>query len=392
MLNFDFQLPTRLIFGRDTRLQIGALIRPYAKKVLLHYGGGSIKKSGLYDEVVRSLTEAGVSFAELGGVVPNPRLSLVQEGVALARREGVELILAVGGGSVIDSSKAIAHGLANPELDLWSIFARGVPVKKSTPVACVLTIPAAGSEMSNSCVISNDETQQKYGCATECNRPLLSVIDPTLFFTLPKNQIANGVSDMMSHIFERYFSNTAHTELSDALCEGALRTLIAFGPKVYADPSDYDAWCQVALSGTLAHNNVLGLGREQDWACHKMEHELSARFDIPHGAGLAIVTPAWMRSCWRVNPARFVAFATRVMGVAPQPDDAATIASGIAALEAFYASLGLPKRLRALGIDEASLPVMAKRAVTDEDGGERRVGFLKRLYAPDIEAIYRDVF
>ncbi len=391
MLNFDYRLPTRMIFGKDTRSDIGALIKPYAGKALLHYGGGSVKKSGLYDEVVRSLNRAGVPFVELCGVVPNPRLSLVQAGVELCRREGVDLILAVGGGSVIDSSKAIALGLANPDVDLWSIFARGVQVKKSTPVACVLTIPAAGSESSNSCVISNEDTQQKYGCNFECNRPLLSVIDPTVFNTLPRNQIANGIADMMSHILERYFSNTAHTELSDALCEGTLRTLIAFGPKVYSDPTDYDAWCQVSLSGTLAHNNVLGLGREQDWACHKMEHELSARFDIPHGAGLAIVTPAWMRYCRRVNPARFAAFATRVMGVAPRGDDEDVIEAGIAALEAFFADLGLPNRLSRLGIDEASLPVMAKRAVTDEDGGERRVGFFKRLYAEDIEKIYRAV-
>lgn len=387
MLNFDLQLSTRIVFGRDTRLQIGALIRPLASRVLLHYGGGSIKRSGLYDEVTASLREAGVAYVELGGVVPNPRLSLVRQGVALCRSAGVELILAVGGGSVIDSAKAIALGLANPNVELWDIFARGVAVEKSAPVACVLTIPAAGSESSNSCVISNEETAQKYGCNLQCNRPVLSVIDPTVFFTLPSHQIANGVTDMTSHIFERYFSNTPHTELIDGLCESTLRTLLTFGPQVVADPTDYDAWCQVCISGNLAHNNLLGIGREQDWACHKMEHEVSARYDIAHGAGLAVILPQWMRACWPVNPARFVAFAVKVMGVAPQTTDAATIEAGIAALEAFYRGIGMPSRLSAFGVDAEGVAIMAKRAVTNEDGGERRVGFFTRLYETDIRTI-----
>ncbi len=395
MLNFTFQTPTRIVFGKDTRLQVGALIKPLANKVLIHYGGGSIKKSGLYDEITNSLQQAGVAYVALGGVEPNPRLSLVREGIALAKKEGVELILAVGGGSAIDSSKAIALGLANPEVDIWDVFVNGMQLTKSTPVACVLTLPAAGSEGSNSCVISNLDTAQKLGCNLECNRPRLSIIDPTVFYTIPKNQIANGIADMMSHIMERYFSNTAHTELIDGLCEATLKTLVTFGPKVYADPRDYDAWCQVSLSGTLAHNNVLGLGREQDWACHKMEHELSARFDIPHGAGLAVLTPEWMRYCKDANPARFFAFATRVMGVPPQGDGQAdieaTIQAGIAKLEAFFAGLGLPQRLSEMGIDEDSLSDMAERAMYNGDGSPRQVGFLKRLYAEDIEKIYRAV-
>lgn len=391
MLNFDYQNATRIVFGRDTHLSIGTLLRPYCKKALLHYGGGSIRRTGLYERITRSLSEAGVQYVELGGVQPNPRIVLAAEGAALCRQEGIDLVLAVGGGSVIDSAKAIAHGALHPEHDLWEIFARNLPTDGSLPIACVLTIPASGSESSTSCVMSNPDTRQKYGHSCASNRPLLSVIDPTLFFTLSPQQIACGVADMMSHIVERYFSNTAHTELTDALCEATLRTLLTFGPQVAADPCDYDAWCQVSLSGTLAHNNVLGLGREQDWGAHKLEHELSAAYDVTHGAGLAVLMPAWMCYCREVNPARSLAFAQRVMGVLPRPTDAETIEAGIAALEAFFARLGLPQTLGALGVPASALPEMARRAVTNEDGGERRVGFYKRLYEADILAIYRMV-
>lgn len=391
MLNFDFQSPTRVVFGRGTHNDIGALLRPYADKVLLHYGGGSIRRTGLYDDVVRSLAGAGVSFVELSGVQPNPRVSLVRKGIALCRQEGIRLILAVGGGSVIDSAKAISLGIGNPDLDIWDIFARGLTPKKGIPVATILTLPAAGSEVSNSCVISNEETLQKYGCNGDFNRPLLSVIDPVLFTTLPKHQIANGVTDMLTHVMERYFSNTAHTELIDGLGETTMRTIIEFGKRVYDDPADYDAWCQVSLAGALAHCNLLGVGREQDWASHKLEHELSARYDIAHGAGLAVVFPAWMRYCVDVNIQRFADFAVRVMGVDGAITEREAALRGISALEAFFASIGQPSKVSDFGADEAAIIEMARRAVTNEDGGERRVGFYKRLYAEDIAAIYRSV-
>lgn len=391
MLNFDFQAPTRIVFGRDTHREIGKLLRPYAGKILLHYGSDRIKKSGLYDNVVRSLSDAGVDFVELSGVQPNPRVTLVREGIALCKRANVELILAVGGGSVIDSAKAISLGVGNPDLDIWDIFACGLTPKKGLPVATVLTLPAAGSEASNSCVISNWETKQKYGCNGDFNRPLLSVIDPTLFTTLPRVQVSNGVTDMLTHVMERYFSNTENTQFIDGLCETTMRTILEFGEKAYRDPTDYDAWCQVSLAGTLAHCNLLGVGREQDWASHKLEHELSARYDIAHGAGLAVVFPAWMRYCVDVNPKRFADFATRVMGVTPCTTDRETALSGIAALEAYLAKIGQPARVGAFGADEAAITEMARRAVTSEDGGERRVGFLKHLHAEDIAAIYRSV-
>ena len=313
----------------------------------------------------------------------------MREGIALAKKENVELVLCVGGGSVIDSGKGIALGLKNPDLDIWEIYEKQLETKGSYPVACLLTFPAAGSEGSNSTVLSNYKTHKKCGYNREWNRPVLSVIDPTLFESIPKFQIASGVADMMSHIFERYFSNTEHTELSDALSEATLRTLLTFGEKVVKDPTDYDSWCQVALSGTIAHNNMLGVGREQDWACHKLDPELTARFGVTHGAGLAVLTPAWMRYVWRVNPKRFYDFSVRIMGQEDQPKAvAATIESGISALETFYSRLGLPSRLVKLGVDPAQIADMARVVTHAPDGSDRPVGGLKKIYEADAKTIY----
>lgn len=389
MLNFEFYSPTRLVFGKGTADEVGAQVAPLAKKVLLHYGSSRVEQSGLLKRVESSLAKAGVSYVRLGGVIANPDIELVRTGVDLARRENVELILCVGGGSVIDSGKAIALGLKNPDLDLWEIFENNLETGGAFPVACVLTFPAAGSEASNSVVISNYQTNQKCGYNREWCRPVLSIIDPTLFASIPKFQIAAGVADMMSHIFERYFSNTEHTELSDALSEATLRTLLAFGPKVVENPANYDAWCQVALCGTIAHNNMLGVGRAQDWACHKLGHELTARFGVTHGAGLAVLTPAWMRYVWRVNPKRFLDFALRIMREEEEPQAvAATIESAISSLETFYSRLGLPHRLSKLGVDAKQIPDMARVVTHTPDGKERPVGGLKKIYEADAKAIY----
>ncbi|NLI53440.1 MAG: iron-containing alcohol dehydrogenase [Clostridiales bacterium] len=390
MLNFEFYSPTRLIFGKGTADQIGAHIAPLAKKVLVHYGSDRIEKNGLLARITDSLAAAGVSSVALGGVRPNPDVELVRQGVELARREGVELVLCVGGGSVIDSGKGIALGLKNPDADLWEVYEKNLDTAGAYPVACVLTFPAAGSESSNSTVLSNYQLQKKCGYNREYNRPLLAVIDPTLFESIPKFQIAAGVADMMSHIFERYFSNTEHTELVDSLAEATLRTLIAFGPKVVEDPTDYDAWCQIALAGNIAHNNLLGVGREQDWACHRLDHELTARFGVTHGAGLAVLTPAWMRHVWRVNPKRFYDFAVRIMGEEEQPQAvAATIESGVSALETFFSRLGLPSRLSKLGVDAAQIPDIARVVTHAPDGSDRPLGVLKKIYEADAAAIYR---
>lgn len=389
MLNFDFYSPARIVFGRDTENQIGALLAPHAKKVLLHYGGGSIKRSGLYDRVTASLKESGVQFVELGGVVPNPRLSLVHEGIALCKKEGVDLILAVGGGSTIDSAKAIAMGVYY-DGDVWEIYEENKPIEKALKVATVLTIPAAGSEASGDTVITNEAKKLKYGYGSPLLRPLVSVVNPELFYSLPKYQIASGVADMMSHVFERYFTNTTHTDLTDALCEATLKTIMKNAPLVVANPRNYEAWCEVGFGGTVAHNGLVGMGREQDWACHGMEHELSAIYDVTHGAGLAVLTPAWMQYVYRDNVNMFVQFAVNVMGVTGSfRDPDALIQEGIQRLREFFRKLGLPGTLRELGIDERNLELMAKKATGAAFGEEYPIGGLKKLSWQDVLEIYK---
>ena len=389
MLNFDLYMPARIVFGRDTQYRIGELIKPHAQKVLLHYGGGSIKRTGLYDQVVKSLKDNAVDFVELGGVVPNPRLTLVHEGIALCKREGVDLILAVGGGSTIDSAKAIAMGV-HYDGDVWDVYDQGLDIRKALPVAIVLTIPAAGSESSGDTVISNEETGRKYGYGHPLLRPLISVMNPELFFTLPKDQIANGVADMMSHIFERYFTNTANVDLTDALCEATLRTIIANAPRLVDNPKDYDAWAEIGFAGTVAHNGLLGMGRAQDWACHKMEHELSAAYDVAHGAGLAVLTPAWMKYVWQDNPDMFAQFSINVLGVAKGlRNKEALIKAGIARLENFYRIMGLPQTLSELGIDEIRHEEMARKCTGDYFGHEEKIGGLKKLGWQDVLKIYQ---
>ena len=392
MHNFDYCVPTRLLFGKDTQKQVGATLKPHASKVLLHYGGQSIKRSGLYDEVVASLNEAGVAFVELGGVVPNPRLSLVHEGIALCKAEGVDLILAVGGGSVIDSAKAIAVGFYF-DSDVWEMYENGIPAKKALPVATVLTIPAAGSEASNSSVITNEEKQMKLGYGSELIRPCVSFINPEHFFTLPKNQIANGVADMMSHIFERYFTTTKNTDLTDALCEATLRTIIKNAPLLIDNPQNYDAWFEVGFAGTIAHMDLLGLGRQQDWACHGMEHELSAIYDVAHGAGLAVLTPGWIQYVYKDNVNMFVQFAVNVMGVSGSfRDPDAIVMEGIARLRAFFKRMGLPASLKELDIHGEHLELMAKKATClAYNLPERPLGGLKKLHWQDVLAIYHIV-
>jgi len=389
MLNFDFYSPARILFGKDTEKQIGVLLKPHASKILLHYGGGSIKKSGLYDTVTASLQENGLAYVELGGVVPNPRLSLVHEGIKLCKQENVDLILAVGGGSVIDSAKAIAMGVYY-DGDVWEVYEQGKAIQKALPVASILTIPAAGSEASGDTVITNEEKQLKYGYGSPHLRPLLSLMNPELFFTLPKNQIANGVADMMSHVFERYFTNTKHTDLTDGLCETVLRTIMKNAPTVLADNQNYDAWCEVGFGGTVAHNGLVGMGREQDWACHGMEHELSAIYDISHGAGLAVLTPAWIQYVYKDNINMFVQFAVNVMGVeASYRDPDAIVQEAISRLREFFQKMGLPATLMELGIDESQLELMAKKATGAAFGGEKPIGGLKKLYWQDVLEIYK---
>ncbi len=389
MLNFDLHIPTRIIFGKDTHKEIGTLLKSYAKKVLLHYGGSSMKKSGLYDAVIASLKESSIEFVELGGVVPNPRLSLVQEGISLCRKEGVDFILAVGGGSVIDSGKAIAMGV-NYDGNVWDVYEQHIPIMKALPVATILTIPAAGSESSDSTVITNEEQQRKMGYSSDLLRPMFSIMNPELFFTLPRNQVANGVTDMMSHIFERYFTNTKYTDLTDSLCEATLKTIMKNALLIASDSQNYNAWSEVGFSGAVAHNSLLGVGREQDWACHDMEHELSAIYDVAHGAGLAVLTPAWMQYVYKDNINMFVQFAVNIMGVeGSYRDPDAIVLEGIARLRRFFQQMGLPSTLAELGIDESNLELMAKKATGEAYGKEHSLGGLKKLYWQDVLEIYK---
>ncbi|MDR0294178.1 MAG: iron-containing alcohol dehydrogenase [Oscillospiraceae bacterium] len=391
MLNFEFYAPARILFGKGTEAQIGELLKPHASKVLLHYGGGSIKKSGLYDTVTASLQKSGVAFAELGGVRPNPRLALVKEGIALCKKENVDLILAVGGGSAIDSAKAIAMGVCYGG-DVWDVYDQNIEIEKALPVAVILTIPAAGSESSGDTVITNEEKQLKYGYGSPRLRPLLSIINPELFFTLPKEQLANGVADMMSHVFERYFTNTTHTDLTDGLCEATLKTLMKNAPLACRNMRDYDAWSELGFGGTVAHNGLVGMGREQDWACHNMEHELSAIYDVAHGAGLAVLTPGWMRYVYKDNVNMFVQFAVNVMGVeGGYRDPDAVILEGIDRLQAFFGKLGLTSTLSGLGIGEDRLEEMAKKATGAAFDDEQPLGGLKKLYWRDVLEIYKMV-
>jgi alcohol dehydrogenase YqhD (iron-dependent ADH family) len=391
MLNFDFYAPARILFGKGEEKRVGELLKPRASKVLLHYGGGSIKKSGLYGTVVASLRESGVAFTELGGVKPNPRLSLVHEGVSLCRKENVDFILAVGGGSVIDSAKAIAMGVYY-DGDIWDAYTKGVNPVKALPVATILTIPAAGSESSGDTVISNEEDQRKHGFGSPILRPLFSIMNPELFFTLPKEQLAYGVADMMSHVFERYFTNTVNTDLTDGLCEVTLKTLIKNASIANKNMSDYNAWCELGFAGTVAHNGLVGMGREQDWACHMMEHELSAIYDVAHGAGLAVLTPGWMRYVYKDNVNMFVQFAVNVMGVGGSyRDPDAIVLEGVSRLSRFFESLGLPQTLSGLGIGADRLEEMAKKATWEAYGAEKTLGGLKKLYWRDVLAIYKSV-
>jgi alcohol dehydrogenase YqhD (iron-dependent ADH family) len=314
----------------------------------------------------------------------------VYEGIELARREGVDFILAVGGGSAIDSAKAIAVGVLS-ERDVWDYYAGKAPVEKALPVATILTIPAAGSETSVSSVITNEAEQLKYSIDVDVIRPVFSIMNPEHFFTLPAEQVGYGVADMMSHIFERYFTNTLSTDLTDALSEATLRVIMKNALTVIEKPRDYDAWAQLGHCGSMAHTNLLGLGREQEWSCHQMEHELSAIYDVAHGGGLAVLTPAWMDYVCRENMPLFMQFAVNVMGVTDvsyrEPE--AIVFEGIRRLRAFFKAMGLPGTLSDLSIGEDKLELMAKKATRAQFGAEKPLGRIKPLYWQDVLNIYK---
>lgn len=387
MLNFNFCAPTDFHFGRGVETKAGSLIAGMGcRKALVHYGGGSAVRSGLIARVTESLDAAGIAHVELGGVQPNPRASLVYKGIELARSEGVDCILAIGGGSVIDSAKAISVGVPY-DGDFWDFHCGKARPKTNLPVGVVLTLAAAGSEGSNSCVITNENGNFKRGSSTELNRPKFALLNPELTMTLPPYQTACGITDMMAHIFERYFTNEKDVDLTDRLCEAVLSAIVEAGPVAIKHPDDYNARAQLMWAGTLAHNNSLGVGREQDWASHQIEHELSALYDVAHGAGLAVVLPAWMRYQLDHDPMRFAQLAVRVWGC--EMDFAhpkRTALQGIERFEQFLRNIGMPLTLEELGGKQEDIPQMARKC--KRNNGEC-LGFFRPLNTEMIEDILR---
>lgn len=385
MNDFNYYTPTRYVFGRGVEAQTGELTRWMGvARVLLVYGMGSVVRSGLLDRVKSSLDAVGVEYMELGGVLPNPTDDRVYEGIEICRRENLAGLVAVGGGSAIDTAKAIACGVPY-EGDFWDFYAGKKVVEEALPVGVVLTIPAAGSEGSGNSVITKLDGLHKISLRTESAlRPKFAVMNPELTFTLPPYQTASGIADMMAHIFERYFTNTPETEVTDRVAEGVLKAIITEAPRVMAEPENYDARANIMWCGTLAHNGICGTGRQEDWVSHFMEHELSAVYGVTHGAGLAVMTPAWMTFMATHNPAKGAQFARRVMDVVNDDDTQAAL-EGIARLRAFYASLGLPITLAQLGIEEPDFDLLVKKL--HENKGEV-IGGYYRLSATETRKIY----
>ena len=388
MQNFTYYTPTKVVFGRGTEAQTGALVREQGgKKVLLHYGGGSASRSGLLDRVRQSLREQEISWVELGGVVPNPRLSLVYRGIELVKQEQVDFILAVGGGSVIDSAKAIGYGAAG-EGDVWDYYAGRRKPQASLPVGVVLTIAASGSEMSNSSVITNEEGWIKKGCRNDLCRPRFAVMNPELTMTLPPYQTACGCVDILMHTMERYFTSAQTMELTDGIAEALMRTVISKAEILMEEPDNYEARAEIMWAGSLSHNDLTGFGGDGgDFACHGLEHELGGLYDVAHGAGLAAIWGSWARYVYRSCPARFLRFALRVMGVVDGSGWEEIIEKGIEAVEAFFRSLGMPTSLRELGLapTEEELALMARKCAASAGGHK---GSARVLYEKDMLAIY----
>ena len=390
MKDFNFYAPTRVVFGRQSEEQLPQLVRQYGgTKVLILYGGGSARRSGLLDKVEIMLNDADIPFVELGGVVPNPLLSKVKEGIGLCCREDVDFILAVGGGSVIDSAKAIGYGVPY-EGDVWDFWEGKATPESCLPIGVMLTIPAAGSEMSSSCVITRDDGLIKRGINSDLCRCRFAIMNPERTMTLPDYQTAAGATDILMHTLERYFSKYEDMTLTDALAEALMRTVIDATPEVLKHPDDYRLRAQIMWAGSLSHNDLMECGTEKDFATHKLEHELSALFDATHGAGLAALWPSWARYVMDLHLSRFVQFAVNVMGVTNDfSDPRSTALKGIAAIERFFTQIGMP----------TTIPALIGRPATDEEidtlvskcsrGGKMNIGAMEILKPADMEKIYR---
>lgn len=387
MKDFNYCAPTRVIFGKNTELEVGkALKNAGATRVLMQYGGGSIKKSGLYDRVIKAIRDEGIELFELGGVQPNPHLSLVRKAIEIVREQKIDYLLAVGGGSAIDSTKATAVG-AVYDGDVWDFYCGKAVPKKAMPVGVVLTIPAAGSEGSNSSVITNEDGWIKRGLGCDLTRPAFAIYNPELTYSLPAYQTAAGATDIMAHIMERYFTNEPDVDMTDRLCESVLKTIIRQAPVAVKEPDNYVARAEMMWASTVAHNDFLSCFRVGDWSSHQLSHELSGMYDATHGAALAVAFPAWMTYVYKHDVQRFCRFAVEVMGVEMDffhPEE--TALKGIAALRAFFKSIGMPTTLSELGVPEDKLDVLADKVKRGADG---TTGQFVKLTRDDCLKIYQ---
>lgn len=385
MEQFHFYSPTEFVFGKGMESEAGKMVKKYGgSKALVHYGSQSAVKSGLLDRVIASLKEEGIEAMTLGGVKPNPRDTLVREGIELCRAEGIDFILAVGGGSVIDSSKAISAGFYY-DGDFWDLYEKKSPLTKTIPVGTVLTIAAAGSEGSGSSVITKEDGMLKRCLTSDLYRPKFSILNPELTYTLPAYQTACGITDIMAHIFERYFTTSTDVECTDRLCEALLLTMIKEGPVAVKNPTDYGARANIMWAGTVAHNDIVGSGRNQDWNSHALEHELSGLYDCAHGAGLAVIMPAWMEYVYPTNVMRFCEVATRVWGIQmdfEHPEN--TAMAGIKAFKNFLSGIGMPVSFKEIGAKKEDIPTLVEKLGI---GDGTRAGF-KTLNKADVTAIY----
>ncbi len=389
MQNFDFYTPTRMIFGKDTQKQVGKIVKEYGfKKVLVHFGGASAKKSGLLDQVTDALEAEGIAYVTLGGVQANPTLAMAKEGIALCKKEGVDMILAVGGGSVIDSSKCIADGVGNPDTDVWNFFiGQGAP-KKALPVGVILTLSASGSEMSASCVITNEEQGLKRGFNSVTHRPLFSICNPELTYTVSKFQTGCGTVDIMMHTLERYFSLGGDTPLTDRIAEGLLKTVIEAGKVADKEPDNYEARASLMWAGSLSHNGLTGLGRDFFMQVHQLEHELSGMYPrIAHGAGLSALWPSWARYVCAGDVNRFARYAVNVWNIDMDFENPMkTALAGIQATEDFFKSLGMPTSLKELDVEPEKIEEMAVKCT---NYGKRTLPGIKVLGKEEMMEVYR---
>lgn len=391
MNNFNYYAPTKVVFGKEKENEVGKLIKEQnCQKVLIHYGGSSAKKSGLIDKVKKSLEEENINYIELGGVVPNPRLSLVYEGIELCKKENVDFILAVGGGSVIDSSKAIGYGVTN-EGDVWDFYDYKRVPTSCLPIGVILTIAAAGSEMSNSSVITKDDNGIKRGYSSDYSRPKFAIMNPELTMTLPDYQTSCGTVDILMHTMERYFTKEGTSSLTDSLAESLLKTVMHYGKILVTEPNNYEARAETMWAGSLSHNGLMGCGAKDggDWSTHKLEHELSGMYDVAHGAGLAAIWATWARYVYKEVPDRFLKFALNVMEIPYTTDDDTTINLGINKMEEYFKSINMPTSIKELGVSPTAeqLIEMSKKCAKAVNGS---CGSIKKLNELDMLNIYKN--